>query len=353
MESAWPFLIGRSRLAGQRVVIAPGCLAPDVSLHSLERLARGESQADEAYIEDIGPLGGLAAATAIFRVFPARRADFFASGDEVLTDRGGREIRLAEGIVILLPAVDVRRLGLTGEDLLLAHEALVPFYREFWEWGERYPRQYASRIEVGEGAGTALHLRSLDTGTLAPEAGEPAVPAAVIGRVAHERDPGVKDPVKTPPAVAVRAEVPRRSRITTVILAGMFTVSAILAIAGVSIYLLSTGGAGHPGSGRHLTSRELSQKEATAQSNASSAGLPSQYQRGYTGADYLQLACAIADAGKKYTDGLYDSLVNHYESRGESQSRARHQVQSLQGMKNGLNLTSGLCDAAEQAAGKG
>lgn len=114
----------------------------------------------------------------------------------------------------------------------------------------------------------------------------------------------------------------------------------------------NAGNNGDGGAAGAITSQELSQAESTALSNASSAGLPDRY-RNESSADYLQLACAIAHDGANYTDGLYSSLVSYYQSQGETQSQAQQQVQGLQGMQNGLNLTSELCDAVEKLVGQG
>lgn len=246
MEEAWPFLIGRSLLAGHRVVVAPGCLTSDASLYPLERLARGNSATGEAYIADIGPLGGLTDATAIFRVFPARGSDFFGSGDEVLTDRGGRGIRITEGVVIPLSSDDVRRLSLTSEDLLLAHEAVVPHYREFWEAEDQYPLQRSARIRVGDGTGVALGLRVPDMGMSAsgtPTLGDDRADGLAVHteQAKREQVPSPQEPLP----VTKTAEAVKRSPITIAVLAGISAFVIILAVSTAFAYISLSGQPGH------------------------------------------------------------------------------------------------------------
>jgi hypothetical protein len=175
VSAAWPFLLGRSKNAGHRIVVAPGYLADGGQPWEIERLARGESSPGEAFIAEVPHGPGGEPATAIFRVFRATEADFLGPGDNPLTDRGGREIRITEGIVLPLPRARAERLGLTTADLEAFHLLLAPSFREFWQQEDSYRTTFSRPVSVGGQAdrGPALTLRPLGFGPAAPPSSPP------------------------------------------------------------------------------------------------------------------------------------------------------------------------------------
>ena len=162
-SSAWPFLVGRSRNAGHRVVVAPDYLTDSGDTAKLGLLARGETGPGEAFIAQVpfGPDGR--PALAVYRVFRARRSDYFGysgADDEPLTDREGRDIRITEGFLVSPGPADPEDLGLTTADIEAAHRQLERPYQLFWQTEDDYVLWPSHRITVGvPGVGSPLLLR--------------------------------------------------------------------------------------------------------------------------------------------------------------------------------------------------
>jgi hypothetical protein len=206
MDSAWPFLIGRSQLAGHRVIVAPGYMKTSQEARQLGKLARGETGPGEAFIEELPQGPGGNPATAIFRVFLATRADYFGSGEEMLADRSGREIRVTEGIVVPVPQADAEQLEVTAAVLQAAHREVTPAFLQFWRENDDYQLQYSSPVTVhGQGApATALILRPAE---LEPSASRsPVSPAArSIQGTWHHASGSPVEPMKRAQVIAITA----------------------------------------------------------------------------------------------------------------------------------------------------
>lgn len=158
---AWPFIVGRSKNAGYRVVVAPGFMKSG-SRDDVERigwLATSDITGPaEAIVTEIR---GLATrpATAVFRNFHGREQDFFPSGSGTLTDSSGRPIILTEGFVLELSRERATELPLTTADMDRTHELVAPIFREFWQYnGDDYPQQYSRPFHAGEDSSTATRL---------------------------------------------------------------------------------------------------------------------------------------------------------------------------------------------------
>lgn len=193
-SSAWPFLVGRSRNAGHRVVVAPDYLADSGDTAKLGLLSRGETGPGEAYFTQVpfGPDGQ--PALAVYRVFRARRSDYLGysgADDEPLTDREGRDIRITEGFLVCPAPADPEDLGLTTTDIEAAHRLLERPYQLFWQTEDDYALQPSHRITVGApGQGSPLVLR--------PPGSRPPVikvPAPLPTRSA----PSSQEPAEEPP----------------------------------------------------------------------------------------------------------------------------------------------------------
>jgi hypothetical protein len=161
---AWPFIVGRSRNAGYRVVVAPGFMkdGPRDDVERIGWLATSDvTGSAEAIVTEIS---GLATrpATAVFRNLRGREQDYFPAGRGLLTDSVGRPILLTEGFILELSRERVTELPLTSADMDRAHELVAPAFREFWQYnGDDYPQQYSGPFHAGgnPSAGTRLYLR--------------------------------------------------------------------------------------------------------------------------------------------------------------------------------------------------
>lgn len=155
---AWPFLIGRVRNAGNRVVVAPDFLLESHNDGVLHSISRGsDTHADEAVYDRL-PDDGV---VVISRVFEAHATDYDLAGedianDDVLRDRSSRPIRLTEGLVLRTESGGPPRI--TTEDLLAAHRAVVPAYREFWFHEAEYRPRPSTALSAGEPSGVAMPL---------------------------------------------------------------------------------------------------------------------------------------------------------------------------------------------------
>ncbi|WNV89937.1 hypothetical protein [Umezawaea sp. Da 62-37] len=124
MTSAWPFLVGRTRNAGHRVVLAPDFMIAEGTTSSLTRISRGGPDTLEGEVVlDLLPDGLMV----VSRVFVAESADYGVDGTGPLRDGGGRPIRLTEGLVV---RGDAQRV--TSADLARGHETAAAAFRRFW-----------------------------------------------------------------------------------------------------------------------------------------------------------------------------------------------------------------------------
>lgn len=151
-ENAWPFLIGRTRNAGYRVVVVPEFMAEPASVDALSAAA-GDVRlpADAACVREVRglPFGTV---TVVYRSFTPRGGDYgLGVGD--LTDGFGRPIRVTEGVVLRCAAALAAPARITVADLECAHAAVADAYRDFWE-GER---EYVRRTSVAYPLGAAEH----------------------------------------------------------------------------------------------------------------------------------------------------------------------------------------------------
>jgi hypothetical protein len=159
IAAGWPFLVGRSRNAGYRVIIAPEFMAgsrQDVA--AIGWLATGaETDTTEAFVKELrGPAE--APATAVFRNFPAHAHDYLPGGSGLLKDSSGRPIIITEGLILRLTGTQTTELGLTTADLSRAHELVKPTFREFWQQEDKYPQQQSQSFPVGQVTSGAVPL---------------------------------------------------------------------------------------------------------------------------------------------------------------------------------------------------
>jgi hypothetical protein len=128
---AWPFLIGRSKHRGYRVVVAPEFLHGKTALAALQAAARGPATPPgTARLRAIEFADGQL--SLVCRVFTAHLSDYGLDGAELFTDDLGRRIELTEGLVLRCDVRTSERLSIAPADLERAHAAVAGQFRQFW-----------------------------------------------------------------------------------------------------------------------------------------------------------------------------------------------------------------------------
>lgn len=150
---AWPFLIGRTRNAVYRVVVAPGFMVDRQVGSVLSRIDVGhELPPEHALMHELRGFPG-GPVTAVYRTSVAKAVDYGLGGDELLKDGSGRRILVTEGVVLAARRGRVARVGLGVDDLARAHQELVAAYRTFWDREEAFPRNHPSAAFPVAGTG--------------------------------------------------------------------------------------------------------------------------------------------------------------------------------------------------------
>lgn len=230
--NAWPFLIGRGRNAGYRVVVVPDFMADDESTSALSA-ATGTVQlpADAACIRE---LRGLASGpvSVVYRSFNPRGADFGLSDRGELTDGFGRLIRVTEGFVVRA-AIGAAPLEVSVADLERAHAEAAGAYRDFWQQDQGYQRRTAGPYPLGPGA--SAHHSSPPVQLVAatpwtreplslPEDQQPTDTSALISTLI----PRALDDVPVPRQPAARQIRLRQVLTAAVVVIGLVLVAAVL-----------------------------------------------------------------------------------------------------------------------------
>lgn len=141
--NAWPFLIGRAKSAGYRVVVVPEFMADADSVAALSGAARDlQLPADAACVRELRGLDS-GPVTIVYRCLNPH-ADDYGLGDGELRDGFGRPIRVTEGVILRSTVPEI-----TVADLEHAHAAVAEAYRDFWE----HERDYVRRTSVGSPLG--------------------------------------------------------------------------------------------------------------------------------------------------------------------------------------------------------
>ncbi len=212
---AWPFLIGRSKNRGYRLVVAPAFLQGKDALAALRASIRASATPPgTALLRELELADGKV--SVVCRIFTARLSDFGLGGDELLTDDLGRRIELTEGLVLRCDQRTSEGLGIAPADLQRAHDRVTEPFRQFWLETGAFKIRAADPIPVGKpGAGSALS-QAPGSGPV-PEPDHQTIPRP---RPRPERKPGVgQKPVarRAPgadrvPGAGRSASGPRRQR---------------------------------------------------------------------------------------------------------------------------------------------
>jgi hypothetical protein len=166
---AWPFLIGRTRDHGHRVVVAPGFMTEPSDVVALgDATGRSPGSSDAAVVREVAGLSA-GPATAVFRSYLPRASQFGLGDEDMLLDGSGRPIRLTEGLVLRVRETQARRADITPADLDRAHDAVTGAYQEYWSDGGSFTRrQSAPFTVVVPNMRPELALSSASSAALAP-----------------------------------------------------------------------------------------------------------------------------------------------------------------------------------------
>jgi hypothetical protein len=162
-SQAWPFLIGRTRNHGHRIIVIPDFMATPVDAAAL-RDATGiiDSNPDAPTLREVQGLA-LGPVSVVYWSFLLRGSDYRLGNDAILTDDSGRPIRLIEGLAFRQPEAAVQELGITQADLDRAHAEVTSAYQAFWSDGTAFARRTSSPLPVGRGrGGSAIALTSAE-----------------------------------------------------------------------------------------------------------------------------------------------------------------------------------------------
>jgi hypothetical protein len=145
---AWPFLIGRTRDHGQRVVVAPGFMTEPSDVVALgDATGRSPASFDAAVVREVAGLSA-GPATAVFRSYLPRASQFGLGDEDMLLDGSGRPIKLTEGLVLRVPETQARKAVITPADLDRAHDAVTGAYQEYWSDGGSFTRRQSAPFTV-------------------------------------------------------------------------------------------------------------------------------------------------------------------------------------------------------------
>jgi hypothetical protein len=233
---AWPFLIGRTRNDGQRIVLMPDFMTdPD----AVTALRDATGPADLEYGTTVlRELRGLAVGPVLvaYKIITPRALDYGLGTEDMLTDKTGRPIRLTGGLVVRRPAGDASGARITQRDLDHALRISTTAYRQFWLEGSAFTRQLSDPFGIGAGGQDAEPLSAVE---LAPFVIEPSPSRDPSGWRAESWPPESRSP-----------EQKRRYRLTPATVASAAAFAAALA-GTVIIFLLH--GSPAPTAGQTLT----------------------------------------------------------------------------------------------------
>lgn len=181
----WPFLSGRARRAGHRVVVRPDLLDVDDAQEVVGALpapgggfpsAPGKVLRQVVHRSAVGPL------TVFYRVLEATADGWGDTGRHKLHDQHGRPILVTEGIVVrgVYPADGVSRAGLASA-LRRTRELAVPVFREFWAMDEAFtPVALPAQEFPAEAGGAGPALADVEIVEMTRSLPEPGATGDVI-----------------------------------------------------------------------------------------------------------------------------------------------------------------------------
>lgn len=197
---AWPFVVGRAKRTGYRVVAAPDFMEEcPQTVNALSTATRTvEVPEGSAAVRELIGLTAVGPLCVVYRSVIARDSDYAAEYAEELIDDLGRGIRIAEGLVVRRAAASLHEVGITVADFEHAHGELVPIFHRFWEEGDAFERRATRAFplrspEPGSGSvpgsGPDEHSRLLTLVTSGPwQAPQPESPQSEAVSVSDDDD---------------------------------------------------------------------------------------------------------------------------------------------------------------------
>jgi len=144
---AWPFLVGRNKVLSYQTVVSPQFLSEHALSNVLEyAVVKADNPPGSATLREIQgtSIGNI---SLIIRTYRPHAQDVGLEGTDLLTDRVGRLIPLAEGLAV--HDVDqTEDIILTEEDLQIAHDFVIQAYRMFWGEDKYFPEQVSQPFNL-------------------------------------------------------------------------------------------------------------------------------------------------------------------------------------------------------------
>jgi hypothetical protein len=147
-DLAWPFLIGRSKHQGYRILVIPDFMTdPAVTAALRDATGMAGRAVGELVLREMQGLP-VSPVSVVCRSFPLRGSDYGLGGDEILPDEYGRPIQVIEGIVFRKPGAVVQRNGIGQAIIDRAHAEAVKAYQEFWAAGAEFVRRASAPLAL-------------------------------------------------------------------------------------------------------------------------------------------------------------------------------------------------------------
>lgn len=183
-ETAWPFLIGRTKDEDYRLVVVPAFMTDPSQAAALRSGTDGEPGTVLTREIRLTPAESV---TAIYRVHGAAAADYGIPGDEPLTDSHGRPILLTEGFVLRdAPLALAPKMPEAALDRV--RPLVAPAFREFWARGSTFKRHVSQAFPLPSEASPGPRSRPEPVSEALPPPGRAPAPvssAAPKGRRRH------------------------------------------------------------------------------------------------------------------------------------------------------------------------
>jgi len=257
-SQAWPFLIGRTRNHGHRIIVIPEFMTDPVDAAALRDATGIIAQTPDAPILREVQALALGPVSVVYRSFLPRGCQYGLDGDDLLIDDHGRPIRLTEGLILRRPETGVRELGITQADLDRAHAEVTGAYQAFWSQEAAFVRHVSGPFPVSAASKHPGPVISL-------QAYEPWIVSK--GQAPPISDlPPTRLPVGTPSPSGPSAEPPvlpspfRARRMTTVTAVVLGLVLVVL----IAVFGLNGTPTADPAATKVLTSLCAALKDGTA-----------------------------------------------------------------------------------------
>ncbi len=222
---AWPFLIGRSRNHGHRIIVIPEFMTDPRAAVALRDATGSSARQSEVMVRE---LQGLTAGpvSVVYRSLLPRGSQYGLDGEDILTDENGRPIRLVEGFTVRQPESGARKLGITQADLDRARAEVIGAYQEFWSQ-EGFARHESTAFPVGAASGRRGPVISLHSSEPWIIRSGQAASVPDLARALPTPTPPQQSALSVEPAVKLWLVLFRRALVILAILAAGILVAVI------------------------------------------------------------------------------------------------------------------------------